>query len=154
MIGRDFDLGLLAEAADVDADTALDLLDVAVAAALVRNVGADQYSFAHALVEHTLYQDLTPSRRARIHRRIAEEIETRCGPDTAERVGELAYHWSSALVPDDAAKAIDYARRAGDRALEQLAPDEALRWFSQGPPAPCRAWWRRPSPRHAARRTR
>jgi serine/threonine protein kinase/tetratricopeptide (TPR) repeat protein len=131
VIGRDFGLGLLAAVADVDEDTVLDLLDAAVGAALVRNVGADQYSFAHALVEHTLYQDLTASRRARIHRRVAEEIEARAGANTDARVGELAYHWSSALVPDDAAKAIDYARRAGDRALEQLAPDEALSWFEK-----------------------
>ena len=38
---------------------------------------------------------------------------------------------SAALVPDDAAKAIDYARRAGERALEQLAPDEAQGWFEK-----------------------
>jgi serine/threonine protein kinase len=131
VIGRDFDLRLLAEVADVDENAALDVLDTAVTAAIVRNVGPDQYSFAHALIEHTLYQDLTPTRRGRIHRRVAEEIESHYGPDVGERVGELAYHWSAALVPDDADKAIDYARRAGERALEQLAPDEALRWFEK-----------------------
>ncbi len=31
----------------------------------------------------------------------------------------------------DHTKALDYARRAGERALEQLAPDQALRWFNQ-----------------------
>jgi class 3 adenylate cyclase/tetratricopeptide (TPR) repeat protein len=131
VIGRDFDLGLLCEIADVDEDDALDVLDAAVAALLVDNVGPDRYSFAHALVEHTLYEDLTPSRRARTHRRIAEKLEVHIGADPGERVGELAYHWSAALVPDDATKAIDYARRAGDRGLAQLAPDEALRWYAR-----------------------
>ena len=80
VIGRDFDLRLLAEVADVDEDTALDVLDAAVAAALVRDVGTDRYSFAHALVEHTLYEEVTPSRRGRIHRRIAEGIENALRP--------------------------------------------------------------------------
>ena len=31
----------------------------------------------------------------------------------------------------DTAKAIHYARRAAERALEQLAPDEAARWYRQ-----------------------
>jgi hypothetical protein len=48
-----------------------------------------------------------------------------------DRVGELAYHWTRATEPTDADKAVDYARRAGERALAQLAPDEAARWFDQ-----------------------
>ena len=31
----------------------------------------------------------------------------------------------------DSDKALEYSRRAGERALENLAPDEAVRWFSQ-----------------------
>jgi hypothetical protein len=131
VIGRDFEIDLLAAVVDVEVDVVLDQLECAETAALVHSVGADEYSFAHALVEHTLYQDLSPTRRARIHRRVAEEIEARHRPDRDERVSELAYHWSAALVPDDAAKAIDYAQRAGDRALEQLAPDEALSWYEK-----------------------
>lgn len=131
VIGRDFDLGLLAEVADIAEDDALDVLDAAVSAALVENVGPDRYSFAHALVAHTLYEDLTLSRRGRVHRRVAQALERLLGSDAAERVGELAYHWSAALVPTDAVKAIDYARQAGGRALDQLAPDEAVRWFSK-----------------------
>ncbi|HEX5096861.1 MAG TPA: AAA family ATPase [Acidimicrobiia bacterium] len=131
VIGREFDLRLVADAADVDEEVALDLLDAAVDAAVLHNVGPDRYTFAHALVEHTLYDELSPSRRGRMHRRIAEAIETRVGDDTDDVVGELAFHWSAALVPDDAQKAIEYARRAGERALEQLAPDEGLRWFTK-----------------------
>ena len=66
MIGRDFDLDLLLEVADVDEDTALDLLDGATAAQLVENIAPDRYCFAHALVQHALYEDLTPTRRAHV----------------------------------------------------------------------------------------
>ncbi|MDP9334984.1 MAG: AAA family ATPase, partial [Actinomycetota bacterium] len=130
VIGRDFELGLLVEVADADEADVLDVLDAAVGASLLWNVGPDRYSFAHALVEHTLYEELTPSRVGRLHRRIAIALEARCGADPGERIGELAYHWSTAVVPEDRSKAIDYARRAGDRALVQLAPDEALRWYA------------------------
>ena len=129
VIGRDFDLDLLATLTDTDPDALLDLLDTAVEAAVVVNVEGDRFSFAHALIEHALYHDLVPARRARAHRRIAVALEARCGHDPGERVGELAHHWTAAVAPDDSQKALEWARRAGDHALEQLAPDEATRWY-------------------------
>ena len=44
---------------------------------------------------------------------------------------ELAYHWSNATRPVEVAKAVSYGLQAGKAALEALAPDEALRHFSQ-----------------------
>ncbi len=131
VIGRDFDLALLAEVADTEEAIVLDVLDAAVEASLLLDAGFDRYTFAHALVEHSLASDLTRSRRGRIHRRIAQVLETTCGDEPGERIGELAHHWAAAVVPEDLSKATDYARRAGDRALIQLAPDEALRWYRQ-----------------------
>ena len=46
-------------------------------------------------------------------------------------MSELAHHWGKATTAVDLPKAISYARQAGERALADLAPDEALRWFSQ-----------------------
>jgi class 3 adenylate cyclase/tetratricopeptide (TPR) repeat protein len=131
VIGRDFDVALLASASDTEEEAVLDLLDGAVGATLVVNVHGLRYSFVHALVGHALYDGLSPARRARAHRRVAESIEETCGPDPGARVGELAYHWAQATAPQDADKAIGFARAAGDRALAGLAPDEALRWYRQ-----------------------
>ena len=108
----------------------IDLCDQAVTAAVLTEADvAGRYTFAHALIEHTLYDDLSAGRRGRAHRAVAEALEEICGDDPAERIGELAYHWAHATQPPDAGKAIVYAERAGDRALAQLAPDEALRWY-------------------------
>ena len=61
-----------------------------------------------------------------------EALEAQCGEEPGERLGELAGHWASAVVMSaDSAKAIHYARLAAERALEQLAPDEAARWYRQ-----------------------
>ena len=128
VIGRDFDTDVLSRVAELDEDVVIDLCDQAVTAAVLTESDG-RYSFAHALIEHTLYDTLSTNRRARSHQRVADALEDICGDDPGERIGELAYHWAHATQPRDAEKAITYAQRAGDRALAQLAPDEALRWY-------------------------
>lgn len=132
VIGRDFDLDLLARATKASEDDLLDILDAAASAALVREVAdTGRYSFAHALIQQTLYEDLGHNRRARSHRQVAEALEDLCGDRPGERVGELARHWTCATQPLDLAKAIGYSKQAGDAALGALAPGNALRYYAQ-----------------------
>ncbi len=130
VIGHEFELAVLTSSVDLSDDQVVDALDLAAEAHLVAGTGPGRLSFAHALIGHTLYDGLTATRQARIHRRVALAMEA-LARDPAVRVGELAYHWARATVPTDTDKAVDYARRAGERALAQLAPDEAVRWFDQ-----------------------
>ena len=53
----------------------LDALDEALATELLRSVGGERYDFSQPLVRHVLYDRLAPSRRARVHRRLAELLE-------------------------------------------------------------------------------
>ena len=46
-------------------------------------------------------------------------------------MGELARHWFNATQIVDLDKAIDYSRQAGDAALTDLAPDQALGYYTQ-----------------------
>jgi class 3 adenylate cyclase len=133
VIGRDFDLGVLARATRTSEDEVLDILDGAAAVALVRELAnaPGRYNFAHALIQHTLYEDLGPTRRARAHRHVAEALEDVCGDRPGDRVGELARHWFSAIQPIDLTKAMDYSRQAGDAALRALAPADALHYYAQ-----------------------
>ena len=96
--------------------TLLDVLDAAAAVALVRDrrTRPGSFSFAHALIQHTLYEDLGATRRARAHRAVAEALEELCGDEPGARVGELARHWCNATQPIDLTRAISYAQRAGD----------------------------------------
>ena len=122
---------MLARVSELDEDTIIDSCDQAVTAALLTDADvAGRYAFAHALIEHTLYGSRSAGRRGYTHRRVAEALEDLGGDDPAGRIGELAYHWARA-TPPDVGKAIAYAQQAGDRALAQLAPDEALRWYRE-----------------------
>ncbi len=129
LIGRDFELDLLASALEVPEEQLLDAVESAMAASLLTETGArsGSFRFIHGLIAQALTDELSSARRAHLHRRIALSIEVLHGPDLGERAAAVAHHLISA--GDDTAKAVDYARRAGQHALGALAPDEALRWF-------------------------
>jgi class 3 adenylate cyclase/tetratricopeptide (TPR) repeat protein len=131
VVGREFDLEVVAHVADTPLDDLIDAVDPAIRASIVTEVGPGRFAFVHALVQHTLYGGVSETRRARLHRRVAEALEDILDIDPGERVGELATHWARAVSPDHADKAIEYARLAGERALQQLAPDDALFWFGR-----------------------
>ncbi len=77
VIGRDFEIDLLLAVLEPSEARLLDLLEEAVAASLLQENRdrAGRFMFTHALVEHTLYEDLGRTRRARLHRRVAEVLE-------------------------------------------------------------------------------
>ncbi len=132
VIGREFEIELLTAVVDLAEGRVLDLLEEATTASLLQESSAGgRFTFAHGLVEHTLYEDLGSTRRARLHKRVGEALELRCGDEPGERLGELAGHWTAAVVSSDSTKAIHYARRAAERALQHLAPAEAARWYRQ-----------------------
>jgi hypothetical protein len=91
LIGRRFDAPTLARAAGIDEDDLLDVVEPAEAAGLVRDVGVERFTFAHALVRDTLAAGLSATRRARVHARIAATLDGQPGRDT-----ERALHWQSA----------------------------------------------------------
>ena len=110
VIGRSFELSVLVEAAGADEDEALDHMDTALAAGLVREEAVGSYLFGHALVRDELYGDLGPTRRARMHARVAEALEPRPG-----RESETARHWLAA-GPAYAGQAWRAARAAAEAA--------------------------------------
>jgi len=130
VIGRTFDLELLARIVEVGENELLSELEQAVAASLLAEATdrAGRFSFAHALINHTLYEALGTTRRARVHQRVAEALEDVYGAD--EQLAELALHWRLATVSADNAKAARYSLRAGQKALDSLAPGDAAKLFN------------------------
>ena len=132
VIGRGFDLALLARLVEIGEGELLEALERAVAASLlaesIDRVG--RFSFAHALINHTLYEGLGATRRARMHLQVAEALEDLYGTDSDEQLAELALHWRLATVSVDKQKEAGYSLRAGQRALDSLAPSEAAKLFA------------------------
>jgi len=133
VIGREFDLTLLTHIAETSVDDALDALDEAKSAALITEVAGetDRYAFTHVLMRGALYDEINPARRARMHQRAGAALEQLSAAGTPLRVDELARHWMAATNIGDAAKAVGYARQAGDKALAGLAFEEAATYYEQ-----------------------
>jgi len=132
VIGREFDLRLLSVALAVEEAELLDRVEGAMAASVLAESSEQigRFRFVHALINQTLYDGLSATRRARMHHSVAEALEELYGADPGEHLAELALHWRLAAVSVDKAKAAGYAMRAGRQALENLAPAEAMRLFT------------------------
>jgi predicted ATPase len=144
--GRTFDIELLSLLVEADEEELLDTLDQALKVSLLVESAtrAGRFSFAHALINHALYDAVGATRRGRMHRRVAEAMETLCSEEPGERlvaglleetVGSaggsaavLAHHWREA---GDSERAVDYLLMAAEQAVLNLAEDEAVALYSQ-----------------------
>jgi hypothetical protein len=126
-----FRFDVTALVARLDDEAALDAVDDALAAQLLVPAGAeDTYLFRHALIRHTLYGQLGPSRRLRLHRQVAVALESASGQrPTPTQAGEIAgqYHRSAALP--GAERGVEAALAAADHAQTSGGHDEAIRFL-------------------------
>jgi predicted ATPase len=91
-----------------------------------------RYRFQHFLIQHYLYSNLDSVERASLHEAVADTLEQFYGAqeaDLAAIFGQLAWHYQEAGVLE---KAIDYCRRAGDRAWKLSAAEEAVSFYKEG----------------------
>ncbi len=133
VIGRQFDLALLAAAHGLDEERVLDGLDPALAAGVIaEEETVDRFRFAHALVRDVMYAGLPAARRARRHAAVARALDggerlsetARHWPDGGERLSETARHWLAA-GPAHAARAWRAAAAAAEQARRLYAHEEA-----------------------------
>jgi tetratricopeptide (TPR) repeat protein len=126
VIGRNFDVELLASIVELEEARVVDHLETALQAQLVVEVPdvVDEYTFAHALVRETLYSTVSLSRRVRLHRTVGEALEARGGE--APPYAALARHFAAAPDGEGRAQALDYARRAAAEAMDALAYEAAV----------------------------
>ncbi len=121
VVGRDVEIELLARAAGLDLDRALDALDPAVAHRILVEVDdrPGHLRFSHALVREVLVEDMTSLRRARVHLKVADAIEARgTGADDAEILADHLWRAAPVGVGKRAAAALE---RAAEVALHRVA---------------------------------
>ncbi len=124
VIGRSFDLSLLQHLFHPESGEVLSRLEAAERSGLVngeREIG--RYEFSHDLIAEVLYGGLSSEERARLHRRVAEVLES--NPSGQLGINELAHHFHQALPEGQYEKAIRYALQAASQATKMLAHQEA-----------------------------
>ena len=131
VLGREFDLDALAGVSGLQRGAILELLDEGIAGRVVSEVPGviGRMRFAHALIRDTAYHGMTRSRRVELHRQAGGVLEALYSSDLDAHLAELAHHFFEAAAGGDTQKAVNYAGRAGSRALALLAYEEAARLY-------------------------
>jgi hypothetical protein len=128
VLGREFTLDVLGELSERNVDEVLDILDEAAAARLVSETPGTLggMRFSHSLIRDTMYEEMSASRRVRLHRRAAELLE-RIRGGNPEHLAEIAHHFLAAAPAGEMTKAVHYSKAAAEHALRRLAFEEAAR---------------------------
>ena len=133
VIGRAFSFSLLGRMpVELSEDALFDALDEAERARLLTSTAEGRevsFLFAHELIRQTLLGGLSTLKRQRLHKQVADAIESRYAEEVDTRAAELAHHLLEAGVAAAPGKAAHYLTVAGERALESAAFSQALRFF-------------------------
>lgn len=127
VVGSRFAVDLVERALEQDL---VDAFDEACKAGIIIEEPGGRYRFNHALVRQALIAELASVRRMRLHHRIAITLEASAGADE-ELLAELAYHYFECAWAGNAAKAVEYCRRAADQAMSRLAYEGAADLYGQ-----------------------
>ena len=134
-IGREFTLDQLKPLSeDTSDDRLFEVLEEALAARVIEELpqSVGRYQFTHALIQETLAEELSLTRRVRLHARIAEALEEMYGDDADAHAAELAHHFAQAEAMVGTEKLVRYSLVAGERALANYAWEEAQAHFQRG----------------------
>ncbi len=131
VLGRQFGLPLLEGVADREPEevraalTELQRLDLLREG---RRWPEPEFRFKHALIQDAAYRTLVREQRNRLHRKAAEWLGRQYAGREDEVAGLLAHHW---LGAEDEDRAAMYLSRAGDRARQEYALDEAIAHYRE-----------------------
>jgi DNA-binding CsgD family transcriptional regulator len=129
--GRAFAPAHLAAGTGIDSEVVEESLGVAERAGLLAAESGGRYAFSHAIVAHSLYEEIEPAARGELHRRFAEQLEAEPELLGGEgRSAQLAHHWWRA-EPGDRERAIGYCAEAGGAALRSYDHELAASWFER-----------------------
>ena len=135
VVGREFDFRLLSNLIEEGAgDTVLEAFEEAPAARIIEEPPGTtgRYQFTHALIQETLVQELSTTRRARLHARVGQALEELYGATAQTHAAELSHHFIEAELVLGPAKLAHYSLLAGDQALASYAYEDALTHFERG----------------------
>jgi len=132
IVGAEFELGVLREAARLDDEALYGALEEAVRAGTIEEVpGAGlSHRFTHELVRRALADGLTRLRRAELHLGVAEALERVHATLPVRVLPDLAHHFTLAAPVGGAERAVRYNIRAAEAATASLAFQDAAAHLS------------------------
>lgn len=131
IVGTEFSLDVLSSVLSIDTDALIDRLDEAVDKRLIDEVPGrtGTYAFTQTLFQQVLEEGHSNNRRATLHARVAEAIES-VRPDDPATLSDLARHYAM-TAGRYAEKVVHYGTLAGDRAMSGLAYEDAIEEYSR-----------------------
>ncbi len=124
VIGNVFDISLLAAVEGQEAETVEECLLEAVCSCLILSDQTGNFRFSHRAVYEYLYNDLTTSRRRRLHGCVAQLLEVRYGEEpsrNSNHLAELAHHFAR---KGDRIQATRYAQYASAQVMREYISHE------------------------------
>ena len=128
VIGRSFDVDVVAEVTGADVDALLDEIDLAVACGTIAEGDRPgRFRFTHVLVRDTIAAALNSLRQARLHGRIADAIESLHGTEPGA-ASDVAFHRIEARSVIGVGRALDalLTAAAGAASTGALAGAESM----------------------------
>lgn len=130
VVGRDFEVRVVGLVSELANDRVLGSLSEAVALGVLNEPAAfGVYRFSHPLMREVLYEDLPLTARMQLHRSVGDAIEREHGDGPRPPLARLAHHFAEAAPAGEPERALDYARRAGDQAMDASAYEEAVELY-------------------------
>ncbi len=131
-IGREFSFSLIKEVAAMDENEIQEGLTKLVKAELLYQKGVPPsatYQFKHALIQDAAAQTLLKKQKQNFHGQIAHTLASKF-PELVDRKPQmLASHYQGASMMEEA---VDHWIKAGKKASEHSAYDEALSYLAKG----------------------
>lgn len=132
VLGDGGEVRILGRGCGEDPASVLAALDTAVQYGLLDAAGLSRgrVAFPHMLTRQAVLDLTSPSRRAALHARVAEVLES-SGARSPAVVRQLAYHFAQASVLGHGDTAARYLRQAAQEADRSLAFEDAAQWYAQ-----------------------
>jgi adenylate cyclase len=129
VMGRSFDLAILAAATGADETSVLSALEACMTFQLLEedDRGTGKYRFRHALTREAVYEDIIRPRRQQLHSRVADVLESRSGGAAVDLANHL-------LMAGRYEQAVGVCVKAAENALRAHAYRDAAALFERGAP--------------------
>ncbi len=126
VLGRRFQKSMLCTAFSLDATKVEETINTLVNLNIFIEPSDEELMFQHSKTQEVIYSELSNRWRKTLHYHAGEVIESAYKGNYDKVIYSLAYHYSNARDTD---KGIAYSILAGNKAIDNLAPRESIKFY-------------------------